>query len=475
MVAQYMALPPEVNAARIEGPGEGSVLAAGAAMGAVGTAMASATATVQSSITALAAVGWTGPSGATAAAAFEPHVAWMTETATKCGLIATKHASFGEAYRIANLAIPKLPVVTENQTEHGVLQATNFLGINTAPIAANRATYATYWSEAGTAMSTYEAVGAMEAAPLPAEPPPPITSATGVDLVSMGLSMGVQLGAGLAQNAMTGATSGLDAIGGATSGATSAAITPASTLAQTSGMSPTSGQGTAQPGAAPGTPAAKPAGADGQQLTSLLSQMPQAAASPAQSLASAPAQGGSQVVSGPAQAVMGPLQSLMTNSGTGLGGSGTPISGTGLNPLTGMYGPGMLGGAPGGGDGGGRLASQSTGLMRSAAVGGGGYSMPSGWRSTADSVGISAAPASGLGSGRAVAGGADLRGTGGGTGYGSSSPGGMFAPPMTGSGYGRRSGVRNSAAALSWEEDPFGAEEDTDLPMVLAPPTERGI
>lgn len=477
MVAQYMALPPEVNATRIEGPGEGSVLAAGTAMGALGTALAAATATVESSVSTLAAVGWQGPSGVAAAASFQPHVAWMTETATQCAMISAKHAAFGEAYRAANLAIPKIGLVTANQTEHGVLQATNFMGINTAPIATNRTTYGTYWTEAGAAMGTYQAVGAVESAPLPAAPPPPITSANGLDLAAMGLSMGVQLGAGLAQNAMTGATSGLDALTGAASSGTTAAVGPTtSALSQATGANPATGQGAAQSGGTPGTPAAKPAGADGQQLTSLLTQMPQSAAGSLQSLGSAPAQGGSQIVSGPAQAVMGPLQNLMTSGGTGLGGSGTPISGSGLNPMAGMYGPGMLGGAPGGGGDGGRLASQSAGLMRSAGVGGGGYTMPGGWRSTADSVGISAAPASGLGSGRAVAGGADLRGATGGTGYGSSSPGGMFAPPMAGGGYGRRSGgVRNSAAELSWEEDPFGAEEDTDLPMMLASPTERGI
>ena len=39
-MAGFMALPPDINSAMIEGPGEGSLMAAGAAMQAVGGALA---------------------------------------------------------------------------------------------------------------------------------------------------------------------------------------------------------------------------------------------------------------------------------------------------------------------------------------------------------------------------------------------------------------------------------------------------
>jgi hypothetical protein len=128
-----------------------------------------------------------------------------------------------------------------------------------------------------------------------------------------------------------------------------------------------------------------------------------------------------------------------------------------------------IGGVPGMGTGGDakRSVARSAGLMRSAGVGGGGFAMPGGWRTTASSLGIDASTASAAGSGRAVAGGADLRPGAAGMG----APG-MFAP--TPASRRRGTNLRNSAA-LSWEEDPFGAEEPADLPMMLAAaPGERG-
>ena len=67
-----------------------------------------------------------------------------------------------------------------------------------------------------------------------------------------------------------------------------------------------------------------------------------------------------------------------------------------------------------------------------------------------------------------MAGGADLR---------SGAVGGGMGPmmaPMSAMGAGRGQGGRASAP-LSWEEDPFGAEEEDDLPMVLSSAGERGI
>ncbi len=137
MPGEYVALTPDINALRIEGPGEGSMLAGGAAMTALGGQIAAAAATVGSSISMLAAAGWTGPSGLSRGASFAPNVTWMGEHAAKCAAIGAKHVAFAESYRTANLMIPKVPVVAENQAEHMTLQATNFLGINGLPIATN--------------------------------------------------------------------------------------------------------------------------------------------------------------------------------------------------------------------------------------------------------------------------------------------------------------------------------------------------
>jgi hypothetical protein len=386
----------------------------------------------------------------------------MGETAAQVAAIGAKHVAFGQAYRTAWASIPKLVMVDENQVEHMTLQATNFLGINTGAIAANRGVYTDYWATAGTVMNTWEAVGAVESEPMPAAVPPPITTGA-TDLLSLGISLGTQLGSGLASGAMNSATSGLDALGGVSAGVSGAATGLASATGSTAGANPGSASGAAQPGASPAAKA--PAGAD-QQMTSLLAQLPQAAGSASQSLGSSPTQGATQALSGPTQTLMGPLQSLMSTGGTGLSNGANPISGTGLSGIGGLPAAGVPG--TGSGGDGKRSVARSAGLMRSAGIGGGGYAMPNGWRSTASSLGIDASWATGAGSGRAVAGGADLRPAGAGMG----APG-MFAPTSSSS-RGRSGNLRNSAA-LSWEEDPFGADEPADLPMMLATaPGERG-
>lgn len=451
MPGQYLALTPDINAARIEGPGEGSLLAGGAAMTALGGAVAAAAATVSASVSTLAAAGWTGPSGVSTAASFAPNVAWMSEHAAKCAAIGAKHIAFAEAYRTANLMIPKVPVVAENQAEHIALQMSNVLGINGMPIAINRGVYQSYWTAAGTAMNAFESVGTMEATPIPAEPPPPITS-MGVGMLSSAISTGVSTGVGIAQGAMQAATSGISALTGAGTAA-AGAVAPAA--AQAAGTNP----GAVGANGTPGTPGTAGKADAGQQLTSLLPQAAQAAGQLPQALGSAP-QAATQAFSGPGQALMGPLQNLMTG-GSGLG---SPMS-AGTGGLGGMY-PGGLANAA---DSGARSASRSAGLTRSAGLGGGGsgsFATPSGWRSTADTLGIGAAPASAIGSGRPVAGGADLRSSGAGGGMGP-----MMGP---GSSMGNRGRGMRSSAPLSWEEDPFGAEEEDDLPMMLSSSGERG-
>ena len=175
----FGALPPEVNSARMYlGPGSGPMLAAAAAWDGLAAQLRSTAAAYTSAVSELEEL-WTGPSSASMAAATFPYIAWTTGTATQAEQAATQAAAAAGAYEAAYAMTVPPPVIAANRSLLATLVATNFLGLNTAAIAAAEAEYGEMWAQDAAAMYGYAAASAVASTVTPFVSPPPMASPGG--------------------------------------------------------------------------------------------------------------------------------------------------------------------------------------------------------------------------------------------------------------------------------------------------------
>ncbi|HTM83498.1 MAG TPA: PPE family protein, partial [Mycobacterium sp.] len=135
----FAMLPPEANSGRMySGAGAGPLLAAATAWNSLAAELNSAGLAYDSIIDELSG-GWAGPSATAMAAAAAPYARWMHATAAQAEHAATQARTAAAAYDTAFAMTVPPSMVAANRSQLMSLLATNYLGQNTAAIAATDA------------------------------------------------------------------------------------------------------------------------------------------------------------------------------------------------------------------------------------------------------------------------------------------------------------------------------------------------
>jgi PPE-repeat protein len=177
----FAQLPPEINSALMySGPGSGPLLAAGAAWQILAAELDSAAWSYGALVAGITDGPWLGPAASSMLTAAVPQVDWLHSTAGRAEQAATQAAAAAGAYEAAFAETVPPPVIAANRALLMELLATNFLGQNTAAIAATEVEYGQMWAQDAAAMYGYAAAAATASALPPFEPAAATTNPAGV-------------------------------------------------------------------------------------------------------------------------------------------------------------------------------------------------------------------------------------------------------------------------------------------------------
>jgi len=183
-------MPPELNTARLmAGAGEAPMLQAAAGWEALAIFLETQADELAGSLAALSGA-WNGTASERAVTATMPMVVWLRTTALQAQKRALQATSQASSYAMAMVTTPPIPEIEANHITHGVLEATNFFGVNTVPIGMNEADYfIRMWNQAAFAMDAYQAESVVNTL---FEPIPPMTPIVmpGVGETTVGAALG---------------------------------------------------------------------------------------------------------------------------------------------------------------------------------------------------------------------------------------------------------------------------------------------
>lgn len=170
----WAAFPPEVNSAALStGPGPASLLNSETAWLTLSQEYDTAAQELSDLLAEVQAGTWQGPTAERFVAAHVPYLAWLLQNSANATAAALEHDTVIAAYDAAVAAMPTLAEIAANKALNASLIATNFLGVNTIPIAQNEFDYLQMWLRAATAMATYEAISQTAMTWVPPTAPPP--------------------------------------------------------------------------------------------------------------------------------------------------------------------------------------------------------------------------------------------------------------------------------------------------------------
>lgn len=352
----WHAMPPEFNTARLmAGAGAAPMLQAAAGWEALAISLETQADELAASLVSLNSV-WSGAASERVVAATMPMVAWLRTVSAQAQKRALQATAQANSYSLAMATTPPLAEIEQNHITHAVLEATNFLGVNTVPIGINEFDYfIRMWNQAAGAMDVYQAETALNLLFEPIMPPKPIVIP---GVAAAGAAAAV--GHAAASAPMTAMRNAVITQVGVQASMESAVLQGGRATAQI-GMSAQQAQGQVQKSENLAQRAASP-----NQMTQQGMQMGvQMASQLGSTLAQVPQQG-MQMVMQPVQQMTQPLQqvtSLFTQLGSSLGSEKMQVGLVGASPLSNH----PLAGGSG--------ATSGAGLVRAASLPGAGGTM----------------------------------------------------------------------------------------------------